>query len=239
LILLIFMLFTGCNVQEETVSGLVPQSTDEDGTSSQNSATDTTTAPVKIAVGSQPINTEKQGFFRNLVRNGPPVGITSSQCTEITEGGPVNGPGCITSEIRCGETIVGHTRGGVNKFNSEWYDESTCWPNTRNHNGGDERLYRFDPDANGIPARFWANFWFDTPCDKDVDFTVFRTTDRSNCPTEFTPNCDTSNPNTKANRTRRHQRVMVDPGEVWYVLIEGANETEGPFAVTLTCELGQ
>ena len=238
LILLTFLF--GCNNKIEANDDILPGddtvvTNGSNGSSNGANAGDSTT-PIKVGV--QPVGHNQGGFFRNMVRKGPPPGLTADQCSKITEGGPVNGPGCVTSEIKCGQTIIGHTRGGVNKFDTTWYEESTCWPRTRSHKGGDERLYRFDPDANGIPARFWADIWFDTPCEQDIDFTVFRTTDRSSCPTSPTPNCDTSNPFTPQNRIRRNQRVMIDPGEVWYVLIEGADDKEGAFSVTFNCELG-
>ena len=32
---------------------------------------------------------------------------------------------------------------------------------------------------------------------------------------------------------------MIDPGGVWYVLIEGADDKEGAFSFTFNCELDQ
>src|SRR5687767_14981868 len=39
----------------------------------------------------------------------PEAAVTASQCDDISNGGPVAGPGCITSDITCGETVIGHT----------------------------------------------------------------------------------------------------------------------------------
>jgi hypothetical protein len=192
-----------------------------------------------VQVGVQADDHNKGGFFRNMVRQGPPPGLTSEQCKDITSGGPVHGPGCVSSDIKCGQTIVGHTRGGSKNFDTKWYDDHYCWPETRNHNGGDERLYRFDPNANGIPARFWATVWFDTPCEQDIDVTVFMSRDGNVCPAQSIKNCEMPNPFTPQNRTRRSERVLIDPGEIWYVLVEGADDKEGAFSVTFDCELGQ
>ena len=65
----------------------------------------------------------------------------------------------------------GSYQGGVNEFDTNWYEESTCWPRTRSHKGGDERLYRFDPDANGIPALL-GRYLVRYTCEQDIDFTV-------------------------------------------------------------------
>lgn len=196
-----------------------------------------TSKPIQVGVQSSEHN--KGGFFRNMVRKGPPPGLTTDQCKQVNAGGPVKGPGCVSSEIKCGQTIVGHTRGGGKNFNTKWYDDHYCWPETRNHNGGDERLYRFDPNANGIPARFWGDVWFDTPCEQDLTFTVFMSRDSDVCPAKDLKNCETPNPFTPQNRTRRNQRVLIDPGEIWYVLVEGADDKEGAFSVTFNCELGK
>jgi hypothetical protein len=239
MILFLLTLVFGCSSPIQSSDDILSDDdvvSGDDGSTTDDATTGTTGA---VQVGIQSAAHNQSGFFRNMVRKGPPPGLTRDQCKEITDGGPVKGPGCVTDEIKCGQTIVGHTRGGVNKFSTQWYDDSTCWPATRSHKGGDERLYRFDPDANGIPARFWANIWFDTPCERDIDFTVFRTSDRSDCPTAPTPNCDMSSPFKPQDRTRRNQRVLIDPGEIWYVLIEGADDKEGPFSVTFNCELGE
>jgi hypothetical protein len=231
-----FTLLLGCN-------GVLPQDDKpSDWGRGDDTVTHTPDKPPKVDSPREPgvhtVSSDVEGWWRTTKRKGPAPGLLASQCSGLTEGGPVAGPGCVTAPLRCGETIVGHTRGGGKNFNNVWYEESTCWPNTRNHNGGDERLYRFDPNAHGIPGRFWANFWLDTPCEQHLDLTVFRTTDKNSCPTEFTPNCDTVNPNTKANKTRRFYRAAIDPGEIWYVLIEGADDVEGAFALTMECELG-
>ena len=59
------------------------------------------------------------------------------------------------------------------------------------------------------------------------------------CPAENLKNCEMPNPFTPQNRARRNQRVLIDPGEVWYVLVEGADDKEGAFSITFNCELGQ
>lgn len=66
----------------------------------------------------------------------------------LESGGGRAGPDCVTAEIACGQRIVGHTKGGVNLYNTRWYEKNTCWPATRNHDGGDERVYVFYPDKS-------------------------------------------------------------------------------------------
>ena len=236
--LLLLSLLYGCNIEETIIpdNGVLG---DEFAANDEIGSKGHPEVSQAINVGVQPKEHNQGGFFRNLVRKGPPPGLTKEQCKQVTDGGPVSGPGCVSADIKCGQTIVGHTRGGGRNFNTKWYDEHYCWPETRNHNGGDERLYRFDPNANGIPARFWADIWFDTPCEKDLDFTVFMSRDGNVCPAENLKNCEMPNPFTPQNRARRNQRVLIDPGEIWYVLVEGADDKEGAFSITFNCELGQ
>lgn len=194
-------------------------------------------SPAEIGVTTKP--TKKEGWFKTLTRQGPAPGLSATQCGDLSDGGPVKGPNCITGEIKCGETILGHTRGGSNNFKTEWYDNYFCWPETRNHDGGDERIYRFDPKANGITKKFWVNLWFDTPCEQHLDVTMFMSPDEDVCPASTVQNCEMQNPFKKGNKVRRHHRTLINAyegPEVWYILIEGADEAEGAFSLTLNCE---
>lgn len=163
----------------------------------------------------------------------PEPGLTEDQCGDITEGGPVNGPDCVTAKIKCGETIIGHTKGGVNRFNTDFYVNSRCWPGTRNKNGGDERVYQwvFDDDEmmKGID-RTYIIASIDTPC-ADLDITGIRSTDAKKCPTSDRI-CDMPNPKYGA---RREYKWLADRGEVYYFIIEGPDDEEGPFAISLEC----
>ena len=192
-----------------------------------------------VQLGARPA--EQGSGASNLIRQvasggGPAPGITAMQCNDLTAGGPVNGPDCITAEIKCGETIVGHTRGGVNRYNTRFYERNTCWPGTRNHNGGDERVYMFVADKS---PRFQAgeerqriSIYFDTPC-ADLTFTWMQYDVVGKCPAPDAAvrRCDSMNP---FNRKRR-ENVTVDRGEVLYFLVEGGDEHEGAFSISLEC----
>ncbi|TVQ94074.1 MAG: hypothetical protein EA397_02895 [Deltaproteobacteria bacterium] len=191
-------------------------------------------------VGARPV--QQGAGASNLIRQvagggGPAPGITSAQCNDLTDGGPVPGPDCITAEIKCGETIVGHTRGGVNLYNTRFYERNFCWPGTRNHNAGDERVYLFVPDKS---PRFQAgenrqrvSVFFDSPC-ADLTFTKMVGTSATKCPRETAKLCDSANPFTrKMNRNTMH--LTVDRGEIYYFLVEGADDENGAFAITVEC----
>jgi len=233
----LLLLLVGCPTpsQDDGLGSNGDANNGNNGNNNSNNGNNGNNSSGPLQVGTTP--TPNGSFFQNVTQKGPPAGISASQCNDLTDGGPVAAGGCITANIKCGETIVGHTRGGVNKFNTEWYAESTCWPATRNHNGGDERIYKFDVSANGLDHHFYATVWFDTPCEQDVDVTVFRSADRNSCPTGGTRFCDMVNPFKPQNKVRRHYKTRMDPGEMWYILVEGADDKEGPFSVTLDCEL--
>ena len=99
----------------------------------------------------------------------PDYVLHKEQCGDLTEGGPNRGPDCVTDTISCGETIIGHTVGGVQRFDSKFYEKQFCTPYTTNHDGGDERVYRLRmPDGD-----FKAFVYLDTPC-ADLDMAGIR-----------------------------------------------------------------
>lgn len=200
---------------------------------------DAVTTP-KPVIGSQPSTNSpgSGGLIQQVMRpKGPDVGITAAQCGGLTDGGPVNGPDCVTQEIKCGETITGHTKGGVNLYNTRFYEKNTCWPGTRNHNGGDERVYMWVADKsprfqNG-ETRQRISVYFDTPC-ADLTFTKM-VGELNTCPKDYAKLCDSANPFRRESGTRNIMNITADAGEVYYFLVEGADDAEGAFSITLEC----
>lgn len=161
----------------------------------------------------------------------PEPAVTSSQCEELEDGGPVNGPGCVTSRISCGETIVGHTGGGVRRFDTKFYEKKFCWPATEDHDGGEERVYRLD-----MPDGEWHAFvWLDTPC-ADLDLFALKW-NGDDCPT-MGHNVAQCEANLKAGA--RQERVdLVHQGQAtWFLVVEGKRDEEGPFALHVQCRPG-
>ncbi len=163
--------------------------------------------------------------------SGPPVpepGIYAGQCDDLEDGGPVNGPGCITGTIQCGETFVGHTIGGVKRFNTRFYEAAFCTPATTNHDGGDERIYRLDmPEGD-----YTAIVTLDSPC-ADLDVAAIRH-DGDDCPSPSTiiKQCEMW-PNDRG--TRETVRMSSQHETSWYVVVEGKDEEEGAFSITVQC----
>jgi len=158
----------------------------------------------------------------------PAEGITRRQCGDLSDGGPVNGPGCITAEIECGQTIIGHTRGGVDKFNTRFYEKHFCTPATTNHNGGDERVYLLrSPEGR---KRLWVTL--DTPC-ADLDLAVIKFAG-GDC-----PSIDDNVQDCEMWPKPGHKREVVDETSTgeddYYVVVEGKDEEEGAFAITVQC----
>lgn len=241
----------GCDGLKKTLRDMLDDDDDKVTTTTGSGSTETGGAPASggaassgstgpVSVGTRPV--QQGGGASNLIRQvagggGPPPGITSAQCGDITDGGPVPGPDCITAEIKCGETVVGHTRGGVNLYNTRFYERNTCWPGTRNHNAGDERVYLFVADKS---PRFMAgedrqrvSVFFDSPC-ADLTFTKMVGSSTNKCPRDSAKLCDSANPFTrKMNRNTMH--ITVDRGEIYYFLVEGADDENGAFSITLEC----
>jgi len=156
------------------------------------------------------------------------VGLSPNQCSELTEGGPHDG--CITGEIHCGETIVGHTRGGVNKFDTKFYEKKFCTPGTTHHSEGDERVYRFmAPDGD-----FTAKVYLDTPC-ADLDLAAIKWNGEG-CPTvsDLVPNCEMW---PKDGTAREKVYLTTQDPPQWLIVVESKDRgSEGSFALTVECK---
>ena len=160
----------------------------------------------------------------------PAIGIVSSQCDDLKDGGAVNGPGCITAKLKCNETVIGHTVGGVKKFDSKFYEKKFCTPRITNHDGGDERIYRLD-----MPKGEWtAVVTLDSPCATLDLFAVKWNGDK--CPTmsHQIPQCEAA----VGSERRKSVRLVSQHPTSWYVAVEGLGDEEGAFSLTTQCRRG-
>jgi hypothetical protein len=81
---------------------------------------------------------------------------------------PIEGPGCVTARIACGDTIKATTVGGSQHFDGDRYLHSYCFPTTDDSHRGPERVYLF-----ALQAGQRASFELDSPC-ADLDLAVLR-----------------------------------------------------------------
>ncbi|MCB9687110.1 MAG: hypothetical protein H6738_17080 [Alphaproteobacteria bacterium] len=171
------------------------------------------------------------GFDSSPLRPEPIV--TRKNCEDLQDGGTVHGPDCVTQDIQCGDTIVGHTVGGVRRFDSKFYEKKFCTPFTTNHDGGEERVYRLT-----MPEGEWKAFvYLDTPC-ADLDlFAMYFTGDT--CPTisHSVPRCEASVfPGTADELV---ELVVQSRSETqWFIAVEGKGDEEGPFGLHVVCRPG-
>jgi len=160
--------------------------------------------------------------------------LTPDTCGDLDDGGPIK-DGCITKEIHCGDTILGHTRGGAKKFDTEFYAKKFCWPATVDHDGGNERIYRLIMPSG--ENRAWVTLY--TPC-ADLDLAAMRFSGES-CPTiaQSVRSCEMKVQ--KGNMTERVElttQTKAGNEPVWYVVVEGKNEEEGAFELHVQCRPG-
>jgi hypothetical protein len=160
----------------------------------------------------------------------PPVeaGIYASQCGDLTDGGAVGLSNCLTAEIHCGETIVGHTVGGVQRISSRWMASSFCVPDVVAHDKGHERMYLLrTPDHDQT-----ATITLDTPC-TDLDVFAFPFP-RAECPNGDTivSRCEMF----PEDGTAREQIEVVtqSPGD-WFIVVDGKSNNEGAFSLSVQC----
>lgn len=169
------------------------------------------------------------GVFERLISQGPPppeVAIRADECEAVTSPPPTND--CITGEIRCDEVVRGHTNGGVRRFDTEFYRRQFCTPDTTDHNGGEERIYRLV-----MPKGEWhAEVWLDTPC-ADLDLAAMRW-QGSTCPAPGASlaQCDMWPRN---GTEREHVQLVSQTESEWLLVVEGKGKEEGAFALHVQC----
>ncbi|MEZ4323538.1 MAG: hypothetical protein R3F61_39100 [Myxococcota bacterium] len=171
--------------------------------------------------------------------SGPPTtqgAFSYEQCGDIVDGGEVRGPDCITDEIHCDQQIIGHTIGGVDLYDTRFYEKKFCWPGTMDHDSGNERVYRLV-----MPPGEWRA-WVDlhTPC-ADLDVAGIRFDHGNACPTiDSTINQCEMKPSKNTSSERIELTSQTGPGQnaVWYIVVEGKEDAEGPFSLYVQCAPG-
>jgi hypothetical protein len=160
----------------------------------------------------------------------PEPGVVADDCERITEGGPVSDD-CVTADISCGETLVGHTLGGVQRYDSRFYNSNFCTPAITDHDGGDERIYRLR-----VPDGDWTAFvTLDTPC-ADLDVGAMLWADET---------CPPSNANItrcdmwpKPGNERERLTLVTQHEAYWFLYVEGKGGEEGAFSLSVQCRPG-
>lgn len=159
----------------------------------------------------------------------PDVAIDAGHCDDMTQGGANDG--CVTGTITCGQTIIGHTMGGVKRFDTEFYKKHFCTPNTTNHDSGDERIYRLE-----MPKGDWhAKVVLDSPC-ADLDLAAVHYPGKG-CPTLDTP-IDRCEMNPRKGKDREWVELVSQGESTWLIAVEGKDDEEGVFALQVICEKG-
>ncbi len=172
--------------------------------------------------------------------SGPPTtrgAFEREQCGDIVDGGPVEGPDCVTQEIRCDQQIISHTLGGVDRYDTKFYEKNFCWPATIDHDGGDERVFKLV-----MPAGEWRA-WVDlhSPC-ADLDIMAMRyDKGRGECPQmgNVINQCEMAPVDGPASeRIELTSQTRGGKEAVWYVVVEGKDGEEGPFSLYVQCARG-
>ncbi len=171
---------------------------------------------------------------RNLLPgniSGPPPpepGIYASQCDDIKDGGSSRGPDCVTDVIKCGQTVVGHTLGGVNRYNTRFYEANFCTPATTQHDSGEERVYRIDVPAGDRTVLVTM----DSPC-ADLDMAALKW-NQDKCPTakSMITQCEMW---PKPMGARETVRLVSQNATSWLIVVEGKGDEEGAFSLSVQC----
>ncbi|MEZ4321019.1 MAG: hypothetical protein R3F61_26305 [Myxococcota bacterium] len=161
----------------------------------------------------------------------PEPAIDAQNCYDIDDGGLVNGPDCATATISCGDVIIGHTRGGVDQYSTRFYEKNFCAPALTDHGGGDERVYKLVMP----PGDMKAFVYLDSPC-ADLDLAAVKLNERT-CPTDLSivPQCEMG---VNKGTSREKVELVSQRGSTWWLIVEGKDNQEGPFAIHVMCREG-
>lgn len=153
--------------------------------------------------------------------------VGPGQCRMIDGGGPTR-DGCVTDEIRCGDTVIGATRGGVQRYDTAFYRRNFCWPDTVSHDGGDERVYKLKLP----PGDMRVVLTLDTPC-ADLDVAaMWLNGDTCPSPDSVLPRCEMARSD---GTTRERVEFASQRGGDWWVVVEGKGPDEGVFGLSVQC----
>ncbi len=161
--------------------------------------------------------------------------IDPSMCDAIAEGAPVGADGCVTAEIACGDSLIDHTVGGVDRYDTRFYEKKFCWPATVKHDRGNERVYRLKMPPG--EWRAWVTLY--SPCG-DLNLAAMRYDD-PNCPTMDSRIrvCEMSvKTGTIADRVELTTQTGPSGEPTWYVVVEGRDDNDGPFSLHVQCAPG-
>ena len=105
------LVWSGCCLSAETLEGL-PFLQDEPAVE----------GPVSSGLRFEAKKRESLLAKANHGFNEPAIGLVKSQCDDVTAGGPIDASGCTTATLTCNETLIGHTVGGVDRYDSRFYE---------------------------------------------------------------------------------------------------------------------
>ena len=187
-------------------------------------------------ISNKPLKVKPQQSLCPIADSPLPIatpGLVADQCDDVDHGGGRFGPDCATRVIECGDQIIGHTVGGVDKYDSRFYEKNFCTPKLSNHDGGDERVYQLR-----MPPGEWTAFVdLASPC-ADLDLAAIQYSgDTCPPPDAMIRRCEMwPKPRTQGERV---QIVSQNPrGSTWWIVVEGKNEQEGAFSLAVQCRKG-
>lgn len=146
---------------------------------------------------------------------------------------------CVTAELTCGDRVIGHTVGGVQRYDTRFYEAKHCWPATIDHDGGEERVYKLRMPSG--EWRAWVTLY--TPC-ADLDVAAIRF-DGDTCPTlgSNTGACEmVPEPHTTSERIELTTQTRNGLEPTWWIVVEGkdtpGSQPEGAFELHVQCAPG-
>lgn len=135
--------------------------------------------------------------------------------------------GCISGELRCGDTVEGTTVGGESNWDDKYYATEFCFPGGDDH-GGPERAYLLH-----APAYSSIRITLQSDC-VDLDIAAMAFNYEGRCPTS-----QNSIPECEGDAHRGGGTVLLqnfNNPRTYIVGVDGKGRETGPFRLTVECE---
>ncbi len=215
-------LILACGSGGDKASNPATTSTSEDTGKSEAAAK----AQVQAAVASAQATADAEAAAQAEARE---AAAATDQC-EPREPAPLDGPGCVTAPIVCGQTIQGTTVGGSRQFTGDRYVHSYCFPTTEDSHQGTERVYAFQLQTDQR-----ATFRLDSPC-ADLDLAVLRWQDTDHCPGSTVAISECEGQNRGGGGTAK---VWNNRPARYLVIVDGSDAKGANFDLSVTCVDGE
>ncbi len=150
---------------------------------------------------------------------------SDQDCSDRTGADIVPANDCISGELRCGETLKGHTEGGGSRYEGLFYQKKFCEAQVDPYEG-EERIYRFSMTRQQL-----ATIELTSDCE-DLDLFVVQWS-KDTCP-ELGHMVNACEASTGRKGGTIELEAITNPRN-FLVIVEGKGGVDAPFELSAKC----